>query len=212
MTYAIKQGDGWVAIDGAFYSGAGDDLVNHPEGWLEATSDEERAAIGVKEIVDDELPGANRRITGVRLVDRGGVPVQVYDTEQVPADELAAMARAAIDAERDRRIVAGFTFAGHLFQSRPEDQKRISGAFSLALAAVIGGAKPGDLRWHQPADGSPFEFIAADNTLVPMDAQTMLAFGRVAAGWESGHIFAARVLKNAVPPPADFANDRHWPA
>ncbi|MBP0440695.1 DUF4376 domain-containing protein [Tianweitania sediminis] len=114
-----------------------------------------------------------------------------------------------VDLERDRRISAGFTFNGKLFQARPEDQKRISGAGTLALGAMMNGALAGDLRWH--GGSADFCWIAADNSTVTMDAQTVFAFGQAAANWESDHVFAARALKDADPIPADYTDDAYWP-
>lgn len=132
------------------------------------------------------------------------------------AEELATASEAeraslqiAIDAERDQRIAAGFTFGGKLYQSRPEDRENISGAALAALAAQIGGALTGDLRWH--GGGSDFVWIAADNSLTPMDAQTMFSFGQAAMAHKQAHIFAARALKDAEPIPADYAEDSYWP-
>lgn len=131
----------------------------------------------------------------------------VHDRD--PAEVAAALVR-EIDAERDRRIAAGFTFAGKLYQGRPEDRENISGAALAALAAQMAGATPGDLRWH--GGDSDFVWIAADNSLTPMDAQTMFAFGQAAMAHKQAHIFAARALKDAVPIPADYADDAYWPA
>lgn len=117
----------------------------------------------------------------------------------------------AVNAERDRRIVAGFDFNGVRFQSRPEDRENIMGAFSMAdTALTVGGKQPGDLRWH---DGDEdFVFIAEDNTRVPMDAVTVLGLGKAAAAQKSAMTFAANDLKKMNPIPADFTDDRHWPA
>jgi len=130
---------------------------------------------------------------------------------QVDADaaaDFAANASAYIDAERDRRIAKGFLFNGVLYQSRDGDLANISGAAVLALGAIIGGTQPGNLRWHGGA--TDFEWIADDNTRHPMDAQTVMAFGAVAANWKSAHIFAANDLK--ANPPTDYASDQYWPA
>lgn len=114
-----------------------------------------------------------------------------------------------IDRERDRRVANGFMFNDVLFQSRAQDQKRISGAGALAIVAVINGAQPNDLRWH--GGDSDFAWIAADNSLVTMDAQTVIAFGQAAAAWESAHVFAARALKDMSPPPEAYDDDQYWP-
>lgn len=115
-----------------------------------------------------------------------------------------------IDAERDRRIAAGFTFSGVTYQSRDEDRENITGASLAALAAIGGGATAGDYRWHGGA--SDFQWIAADNSLNTMDAQTMFAFGQAAMAHKQAHIFAARALKDADPIPADYADDGYWPS
>lgn len=125
------------------------------------------------------------------------------------APEPAVPTPPMIDAERDRRIAAGFTFDGKLYQSRSEDRENISGAALAALAAQISGAEPGNLRWH--GGDSDFVWIAADNSLTPMDAQTMFAFGQAAMAHKQAHIFAARALKDAVPIPANYEDDVYWP-
>lgn len=114
-----------------------------------------------------------------------------------------------VDAERDRRIAAGFVFGGALFQTRPEDRENIAGASTAALAAIIAGAHAGDLRWH--GGDADFAWIAADNSLHTMDAQTMFAFGQAAMAHKQSHIFAARALKDMDPIPAGYADNTYWP-
>jgi hypothetical protein len=115
-----------------------------------------------------------------------------------------------VDMERDRRIAEGFTFAGVVYQSRPGDLENIAGASTAALGAMVGGAQPGNLRWHGGA--SDFSWIAADNSVNAMDAQTMFSFGLAAMAHKHAHIFAARAIKDMDPIPADFAtNEAYWP-
>lgn len=114
-----------------------------------------------------------------------------------------------VDAERDRRIAAGFTFAGVIYQSRPEDRENIMGAGTAALGAMVQGALPGNYRWH--GGDSDFAWIAADNSLNPMDAQTVYAFGLAAMAHKTAHIFAARAIKDANPIPTDFTDNVFWP-
>lgn len=114
-----------------------------------------------------------------------------------------------IDAERDRRIDAGIEFQGVTFQSRATDRENIAGAAQLAFMAVVAGAQAGDLRWSN-ADAD-FSWIASDNSLVPMDAQTVVAFGKAAAERKQALIFAARQLKDMESIPADYADDTWWP-
>lgn len=136
-------------------------------------------------------------------------PGQVFGEYQLLPWEISAPARSAVNDERDRRIFSGFVFQGVRFQSRLEDQKRIAGAGTLAVMAIVLGAKAGDYRWH--GGDEDFSWIAEDNSLVKMDAQTVIAFGQAAANHESLHVFAARSLKELDPIPADFADDKYWP-
>ncbi|NDV51349.1 DUF4376 domain-containing protein [Salipiger sp. PrR003] len=130
-------------------------------------------------------------------------------TLELEAVELPA-APEDVTAERDRRINGGFTFDGVVYQTRPEDRENMAGAATSALAAITDGAQAGDLRWH--GGGSDFAWIAQDNTLVPMDAQTMLSFGQAAMAHKQAHIFAARALKDLPEPPSDITDDALWPA
>lgn len=114
-----------------------------------------------------------------------------------------------VDAERDRRISAGFTFDGVLYQSRPEDRENIMGASTAALAAIINGAGPGNYRWSDP--DKDFVWIDQANTPHLMDASTVFAFGKTALAHKQAHIFAGRAIKDMSPIPADYLDDRFWP-
>ncbi len=115
----------------------------------------------------------------------------------------------AIDVERDRRIDAGITFDGELYQSKAGDRENISGAAQMAFMAVVAGAQPGDLRWSNP--NQDFTWICSANTLVPMDAQTVVEFGRAAAQRKSDLIYAGRALKDMSPIPENYTDDQWWP-
>lgn len=118
------------------------------------------------------------------------------EPEPVDLGALKADLCAQIDAERDRRTDAGFEFRSVRYQSRPSDRENIAGAAVAALGAMVAGAQPGDLRWH--GAGSDFTWIAEDNSLIPMDAQTVYAFGQAAMAHKQGLIFEARAIKDAV--------------
>lgn len=119
--------------------------------------------------------------------------------------------RASVDAERDRRIAAGFTFNGAMYQARPiPDLQNISGAANAATIAVINGAQEGDFRWADPDDD--FEWIASDNTLVKMDAPRTIAFGQAALRWVDVNFKAARELKDLETVPIDYTDDGYWPS
>lgn len=114
----------------------------------------------------------------------------------------------AVNAERDRRMRV-FTFDGVAYSFDPVSRDNISGAAVLALGAISAGAQPGNLRWANPEQD--FGWIALDNTVVPMDAQTCWAFAQAAAAYKSALIFAARALKDFDPIPGDYTDNSYWP-
>ncbi|MFK4824864.1 hypothetical protein ACI0FM_08755 [Paenochrobactrum sp. BZR 588] len=131
-------------------------------------------------------------------------------TKEMKVAEHRKQLEGLIDIERDRRINGGFTFQGVFYQSRPQDRENIAGAAVAALAAISAGAAVNDYRWH--GGDVDFQWIAEDNTLHLMDAQTMFAFGQAAMAHKQAMIFAARSLKDMAEIPADFADDQYWPA
>jgi len=145
-----------------------------------------------------------------RFVDGAWGYSPVGDTETPPTEEPVVTA-AMVDAVRDIRIASGFGFGGNVYQTRPEDRENIAGAATAALAAImVNGAQPGDFRWH--GGENDFEWIAADNTTHPLDAQSMFAMGQAAMAHKQAHIWAARALKDMDPIPVDYAtNASYWP-
>jgi len=131
------------------------------------------------------------------------------EPETSPLNGPAIVSAVQVDLERDRRIDAGVMFNGVLYQSRTTDRENISGAAQMAFMAVVGGAQPGDLRWSNP--DQDFAWICAENTLVPMDAQTVVEFGRAAALRKSELIYAGRALKDMPAIPENYTDDQWWP-
>lgn len=128
------------------------------------------------------------------------------------AARLAAERQALLDgirAERDRRLAADFLFQGVMYQRDPTSLARITGAATLAGFAVAAGSPPGNLRWANA--NQDFSWIASDNSVIPMDAQTAFAFGQAAAAVETAIVFAAKTLRDMDPIPTDFTNDGYWP-
>ena len=121
---------------------------------------------------------------------------------------------AAVDSECDRRISDGFEFNGAVYQSRLPDGARsgdwevFSGKALEALIAVMGGAQPGDLRWSNPAED--FAWIAADNTRVPMDAQTVIELAKAASAHRTRQTFSGSYIKARDPIPGDYTDDKWW--
>ena len=114
-----------------------------------------------------------------------------------------------VNQERDSRISAGFTFSGKVYDFDSKSKDNISGAALNAFMAIVAGTQAGNLRWH--GGSTDFAWIAQDNTLTTMDAQTVVAFGQAAAAHETAHIFAARTLKESDPIPTDYTDDVYWP-
>lgn len=148
-------------------------------------------------------------LRGWRAVDGPDqvLPDEHYAEEQ--PDLSVVITAAEVDAERDRRIDAGVEFQGVMFQSRTTDRENIAGAAQLGFMALMAGAQPDDLRWSDP--DHDFVWIASDNTLVPMDAQAVVQFGKVAAQRKQALIMAGRQLKDMAPIPTDYADDKWWP-
>lgn len=125
------------------------------------------------------------------------------------AQEPTSVTSADVDAERDRRMRGIFLFNGRHYDCDPTSLQRITGAAALAGFFLAGGGSPTDVYWHGGTE--PFAWIAHDNQIEVMDAQTVFAFGRAAAENETLHIFAARALKNMTPIPQNFADNAFWP-
>lgn len=169
--------------------------------------EDQSPALGEFERYGDETltVDAERRVV---VVTRAVVP---WTADEIAAEQARRRAEqaAAVDAERDRRIDAGMTFGGVLYQTRAGDRENIAGKAMEAFMAITAGVKSGDLRWSSP--DRDFAWIAHDNSLVPMDAQTVVDFGKAASAHKETHVFAGRQLKDMQPIPADYADDRWWP-
>ncbi|MDL5600840.1 DUF4376 domain-containing protein [Bacillus subtilis] len=142
------------------------------------------------------------------LINKDLAPLTTADIEEY-LKKVGQIKPADIDYERDRRLAGGIEFQGTLFQSRSIDRERITEAAQLAFMAAASGAKPGDLRWLEPEQD--FTWIAADNTLVPMDAPTVVAFAKAMAARTQALVLAGRRLKDMDAIPGDYTDDKWWP-
>ncbi len=132
-----------------------------------------------------------------------GAWTQVWDV--VPR----AICPRVVDAERDRRINAGFAWGGKQWQSDPDSRENINGAYSSALAYLMSGGSADEVYWSNP--NTPLTWLAEDNSLVTMTPAMMIDFGNAALAHKKAHIFAGRSLKDTDPIPADFVDDKWWP-
>lgn len=143
----------------------------------------------------DMWAGLQERIANGETVEDLTLPQPVSDQQ--------------INTERARRLQMDFEFNGQMFQRDTLSLSRITGAATLAGFAVVSGAQPGNLRWSDP--DNDFEWIAADNSVITMDAQTCFAFGQAAARRETEIVFAAKALREMSPIPENFTDDIWWP-
>ena len=130
-----------------------------------------------------------------------------YWVDGTIVDRLPVIA-SEVTEERDNRM-GTLVFQGKEYSTTGVSLENIMGAGTLALAAMVNGAQVGDYRWADPE--SDFVWIANDNSLNLMDAQTVWAFATAAAEWRKKMIYAARALKDMDPIPMDFAsNNSYW--
>lgn len=120
---------------------------------------------------------------------------------------------ALVDAERDRRIAAGFTYQGERFQSRPQDQDNIRDAYLRALATIgRGEGQMGDVMWYGASQ--PFGWIAEDNSVMALDAPGMVDLGNALGDRKKNLTFAGFAIKErlrlgeVIP---DITADALWP-
>ena len=136
------------------------------------------------------------------------IPEPEHEPEPTP-EQIREEKLAEVNFERNRRLAADFEFQGVMYQRDSVSLQRIAGAAQIASIAIAAGAQPDDMRWHGGA--SDFGWIASDDTVTPMDAQTVVAFGMAAAARETSLVFAARNLRNMDDVPEDFTDDKYWP-
>lgn len=126
------------------------------------------------------------------------------------SEAVAVEFKAMVNAERDRRIAGGFYYGAYKFDWDEATKARVTGAAAMAGFAIGSGAIAGDYRWH--GGSTDFGWILQDNTVLPLDAQGMFAVSQTAMAHEAAHVFAARAIKEAAIPPADYTDDTLWPA
>lgn len=129
-----------------------------------------------------------------------------------PADSLAL-----VEAEKVRRIEAGFPFLGKVIQSRTEDRENIAGAKMAAQDAKLLGAEAGEMSWQKRLDpekgADVFAWITLDNSLLPLDADGMISLGYAAMFHKQRLIFIGNALKGRIAKGeaiGDVAADALW--
>lgn len=161
-------------------------------GWSEGELDGGYliAAIGVA----DEVPNDKQVVsTSVQMV--GGAPrwVHVLENRVIPPSY--------VNAERDRRIVAGKTFQGVAVTGREEDMRNLT---NLALAA--------QLRIASGDTTTVTVFRDGNDVLHYLSPPQMLAMWQQGTAYVSDIYAASWVIKDLVPIPLDYNDDSRWPA
>lgn len=184
--------------------------------WTDPQLGVQAAAWWPEESGDAELPPDSRfggeiltlnKRRKVVIVTHEIVPLTTAEIEE-RNEALKAEMAPLVDAERNRRMNEPFDFEGVLYQAGPQDRENILGSSQLAFMAVVGGAAEGDFRWATPDED--FTWIALDNSRVPMDAPTVIDFGKAVAARHNRLINRGRDLKDANPIAADFEDDKWW--
>ncbi|MBS3648616.1 DUF4376 domain-containing protein [Pseudaminobacter sp. 19-2017] len=200
-------------VEGQFLQWVGEPVgdVRHPMNIEEFWSDEDLEAIGLYRPVEPDPIPAGKVATLTHPARVNGVVKYVHTLVD------ATVTSEEVNAEALRRIEQGFRFNGKMFDNDTLSNRRISGAGTLALAAITQGKLPGDYHWHLTqaeidAGGLPFSWIVKDNTTMLLDCHQVFELGQAAAAWEKAHVFAARALKDMGPVPLDYRDDKHWPS
>lgn len=149
---------------------------------------------------------ALRQVERLPLLNETHINLETGEFMEVPPDpptldELKDTAKAVINAKRLEVTDGGITFNGVRYQTRTDDRENMAGAVQLANMALAQGKLPGDLRWNDGLED--FTWIAEDNSLVPMDAPTVVSFGVTAAKFKGTVIKNARRLKDEIDAAAD---------
>jgi len=111
------------------------------------------------------------------------------------------IASADVNAERDRRIVAGKMINGIAVTGRDEDARNLT---SLALAA--------QLRIANGDTATTTTFRDGNNTDHDLTPPEMLALWQGSAAYVSALYEASWAIKALDPIPADFDADSRWPS
>lgn len=139
-----------------------------------------------------QRPGDPEEVPACDLRDCAFLGTLDYPADPGTAlDALKVRLADRIRTECDRRIDSGVAYAGHRFDTDPKSVQRISGAVQLVAL--------------DPAYTT--DWITADNTVVHLDAASLIGLGQAVGVHEASCIFAARQAKDDVlaAPDADGA-------
>lgn len=109
------------------------------------------------------------------------------DLAPITMEQARAAKLSAIHVERDRRIAAGVSFSGALYDSDDKAQIRVTGALmQLSLAASAGQTPP------------PVNWVAMDDSVHALDMAGLIGLGQAISGRLSACVLAANTHKIAL--------------
>lgn len=199
MTYAENISGAWVIKTPRQFRNERNASI--PDANLEAE--------GLFTVADDTRPDApGHMIQHGPIVDRDGRPVrtwEVRDPTEAEVKALRADLHRQINAERDRRLIAGAVidvtgYGPVALQGRPDDRTNLIALERAAERMVTAGVT-------DPV----FEFRDANNDMHDLTPAQMFELASKGMAFAGKIIRAAWPLKDADPIPRDYQADTYWP-
>jgi len=116
-----------------------------------------------------------------------------------------------VNVERDRRIVGGFDYMGHHFQSDEFSQRNMADASQAADLVIAEDYRKADTYRWQAGATEDYYWIATDNTKVLMTAYDVRGLVQVMLRYKQAMIQNGRDLKDTDPIPMDYTDEQYWP-
>lgn len=102
--YAQKVFGQWQLITTAFWTGSGEDALQHAANWPELNTLEDREALGVYEVQPLPEQPSDVRILGTKVVDSLLGPTLEWDYVDYTLDEAKFMRLASAESYRDMKL------------------------------------------------------------------------------------------------------------
>lgn len=83
MAFAHRIDGAWIEVAGDFVDATGAEPVRRSAQWIASATPEERAGVGLVEIVETDRP-IDVNVEGSTIGDVGGVPTRTWATEPFP--------------------------------------------------------------------------------------------------------------------------------
>lgn len=153
MTYAFKDGDAWVEIDGPRdvpnpTAPTPGQFARVTPAAAESYPPSLREALGLVEVVEAVVVAPGEVLVEATVEDVAGVPTRLATTAEIPLADLKAAKVAAIRERRAQAEAAGVTVGQAVIATDERTQNRVANALELfardqAMAAVDWEVAPG---------------------------------------------------------------------